>query len=148
MTCHAVGSQLLVIGGLAPGREKEESIPCNKRLVNVLDMNNPSGVRRINIHAPEAVWVTNLVESGFQVIPLIHLSINNLPSFEKQQLVLESRKISLDGPTLGLKNCLTKQRPWECQKLPHQVPHPPLPPPHPLTLRGCQKDKKRDWLLV
>ncbi|KAF8246019.1 hypothetical protein K440DRAFT_632664 [Wilcoxina mikolae CBS 423.85] len=43
MTCHTVGSQLLVIGGLAPGREREERIPCNKRLVNVLDLNNPNG---------------------------------------------------------------------------------------------------------
>jgi hypothetical protein len=44
MTCHTIGSQMLIIGGLALGREVEERITCNKRLVNILDMNNPNGV--------------------------------------------------------------------------------------------------------
>ncbi|KAI5796568.1 hypothetical protein EDC01DRAFT_629368 [Geopyxis carbonaria] len=40
MTCHVVGSQLLVLGGGQPGFEVNQEAPCNDFFINVLDMNN------------------------------------------------------------------------------------------------------------
>lgn len=44
MTCHPIGNQLLIIGGHAPGHEVDARITCNRRMLNIVDMNNPAEV--------------------------------------------------------------------------------------------------------
>lgn len=41
-TCHAIGSQLLVVGGYPPGFTVEPDVPCANELIRVLDMNTLS----------------------------------------------------------------------------------------------------------
>ena len=43
-TCHAVGNQLLLLGGGSPGKGVDPLMSCNPRLLNIIDMNNPQGV--------------------------------------------------------------------------------------------------------
>lgn len=38
-SCHAIGSQLLVVGGYLPGFRVEPDVECSTELIRVFDMN-------------------------------------------------------------------------------------------------------------
>lgn len=41
-SCHAIGSQLLVVGGYPPGFKIEPNVTCSNELIRVFDMNTIS----------------------------------------------------------------------------------------------------------
>ncbi|KAI5799808.1 hypothetical protein EDC01DRAFT_764906 [Geopyxis carbonaria] len=40
-TCHAIGGQLLIVGGWPPGSRLESNVKCQKDLVSIFNLNNP-----------------------------------------------------------------------------------------------------------
>jgi len=59
MNCHAVGGQLLVVGGFPPGNFLEPNTTCDREMIKVLNLNGPSWESTYNpnskYRAPEAV---------------------------------------------------------------------------------------------
>ena len=41
-TCHAVGSQMIVLGGYPPGQGVDPTAPCDENLIQVFDLSNES----------------------------------------------------------------------------------------------------------
>lgn len=41
-SCHAIGSQLLIVGGYPPGFSVDPSVACSTELIRVFDMNKIS----------------------------------------------------------------------------------------------------------
>ncbi|KAI5845045.1 hypothetical protein DFP73DRAFT_526511 [Morchella snyderi] len=49
-TCHAVGEQLLIVGGYPPGEFVDEAAPCDDQLVKVFNMRNPGWKSRYELN--------------------------------------------------------------------------------------------------
>ncbi|KAH0612767.1 uncharacterized protein H6S33_009147 [Morchella sextelata] len=66
-TCHAVGEQLLIVGGYPPGEVVDEAAPCDNQLVKVFNMRNPGWKSRYELNTVYKTPQQVIVNAGLNL---------------------------------------------------------------------------------